>query len=115
MVNLLSNAIKFTDHGDVSVDVEKELERIIFHVRDTGIGIPEEELTRIFDKFAQVGNVLHRNSGGTGLGLAVARGIIREHGGDIRATSTPGQGSCFTFYIPQPPGKVAHGTAGPLD
>jgi signal transduction histidine kinase len=115
LVNLLSNAIKFTDRGQVAVEADTEPQRIVFWVRDTGIGIPHEEQTRIFDKFAQVGSVLHRNSGGTGLGLAIVRGIIREHGGEIHVTSAPGEGSCFTFFIPQPPGKDAHGTSGPLD
>ncbi|MFZ5434380.1 MAG: sensor histidine kinase [Calditrichota bacterium] len=115
IVNLVNNAIKFTDQGSVSVDAVESADKFTFHVRDTGIGIPDEAQQRIFDKFAQVAGTLHRNTGGTGLGLAIVRGIVREHGGDIHVTSWLNIGSCFTFTIPQPPGKEHDGAARPLD
>ncbi|MDD5089066.1 MAG: HAMP domain-containing sensor histidine kinase [bacterium] len=115
VVNLVNNAIKFTEHGAVTVEASGAPNRIEFRVRDTGIGIPEESLWRVFDKFTQVESSLRRNSGGTGLGLAIVRGIIREHGGDIQVSSRVNEGSCFTFSIPQPPGKRGDGAASPLD
>ncbi|RPH95757.1 sensor histidine kinase [candidate division KSB1 bacterium] len=115
IVNLVNNAVKFTDHGAVTVEAFGEPGSVTVHVRDTGIGIGAEEQTRIFDKFAQVGCDLNRNSGGTGLGLSIVRGIIREHGGEIHVASEPGHGSCFTLTLPQPPGRLRDGEAGPLD
>ena len=115
LVNLINNAIKFTDTGTVTVEAEAESAAVAFRVRDTGAGIPREAQETIFNKFAQVGSTLHRNAGGTGLGLAIVRGIVREHGGDVFVDSEPDRGSCFTFMIPQPPRKVIHELAGPLD
>ncbi len=115
LVNLVNNAIKFTDQGTITIEAEAEPAAVAFRVRDTGIGIPCESREVIFNKFAQVGNALHRNAGGTGLGLAIVRGIIREHGGDIYVDSEPDRGSCFTLILPQPPRKATHGSAGPLD
>ena len=115
LINLVNNAIKFTDHGAITVDGRLEAAQVTLHVRDTGIGIPQDSLSTIFEKFGQVGSTLHRNTNGTGLGLSIVRGIVREHGGTITVTSTPGEGSCFTFTIPQPPGKVQGNDASPLD
>jgi len=115
IVNLVNNAIKFTDGGSVSVEALGDPDQIMFHVQDTGIGIPEDAQKHIFDKFAQVGSTLNRNTGGTGLGLSIARGIVREHGGNIQVTSRIGEGSRFTFTIPQPPGKESDDAARPLD
>jgi signal transduction histidine kinase len=115
LVNLINNAIKFTDQGSITAEVEDQWNQVVFRVRDTGIGIPAESQSQIFEKFAQVASALHHNSGGTGLGLSIARGIVREHGGDISVESEPGQGSCFTFTVPQPPGKGERSAAGPLD
>ena len=115
VVNLVNNAIKFTERGGVIVEAHGASNRIEFHVRDTGIGIPEDALRRVFDKFTQVESSLRRNAGGTGLGLAIVRGIVREHGGEIQASSRLNDGSCFTFLIPQPPGKNGDAAASPLD
>jgi signal transduction histidine kinase len=116
LVNLLNNAVKFTDHGSITVSAQQEKTGAVsISVRDTGAGIPPEEQSRIFDKFAQAGGDLNRNSGGTGLGLSIVRGIVREHGGDIRLISQQGHGSCFTITLPQPPGKAGRETRGPLD
>jgi signal transduction histidine kinase len=114
-VNLVNNAVKFTDHGGVSAEALVEPGQITLFVSDTGIGIPETELSRIFEKFGQVGSTLHRNSSGTGLGLSIVRGIIREHGGTVSVTSESGQGSRFSLTIPQPPGKVTQDGSSPLD
>lgn len=115
LINLVNNAIKFTDQGSIAVVCTALPSKVILNVRDTGIGIPVEAHHTIFEKFGQVGSTLHRNSNGTGLGLSIVRGIVHEHGGEISVRSEPGQGSCFTFTIPQPPGKVSTDATGPLD
>lgn len=99
MVNLISNAVKYTDKGKVEVMVE-ELEndgRII--VRDTGIGISENDLTRIFERFYRVDKDRSRAVGGTGLGLAIVKHILEAHGSKIEVKSQLGKGSEFSFKL----------------
>lgn len=99
LVNLLHNAIKFTPSGGLiiaSADIVKD--RIVFSVKDTGIGVPPEDLMRIFERFYKADR--SRSSTGTGLGLAIARHLVEAHGGYIWAESTVGSGSTFSFSIP---------------
>jgi signal transduction histidine kinase/FixJ family two-component response regulator len=101
LLNLLSNAVKFTDRGQLSFRVQVlsqsgEQVRLCFEVQDSGIGIAEGELEKIFRQFEQVGDEQHR-SGGTGLGLSISRQLVRLMGSEIQVKSTPGQGSCFSF------------------
>ncbi|WP_328972035.1 hybrid sensor histidine kinase/response regulator [Streptomyces sp. NBC_00239] len=110
--NLLSNAVKFTERGRVQVRIEParaaelppELTRagsvVAFKVVDTGIGIAEEQLEVIFAAFQQADGTTSRKYGGTGLGLSITREIARLLGGVVTATSTPGEGSTFTLYLP---------------
>ncbi len=103
LLNLLSNAVKFTDRGEVvlSVRVVKSgthHARLQFEVRDTGVGIREDQLEKIFRPFEQVGEVRHR-TGGSGLGLAISRQLVQLMGGDIRVSSEPGHGTCFSFEL----------------
>lgn len=99
LVNLLHNAIKFTPAGgSIALSAYQEGEYILFSVQDNGIGIPAEELPRIFERFYKTDRA--RSSGGTGLGLAIARHLVEAHGGRIWAESVEGQGSTFTFSIP---------------
>ncbi len=99
VVNLVHNAIKFTPAGgQVVVGAEPDEKAVRFWVRDSGIGIPAEELTRIFERFYKVDRA--RSSSGTGLGLAIARHMVEAHGGKIWAVSEPGQGSTFFFTLP---------------
>jgi signal transduction histidine kinase/HAMP domain-containing protein len=112
--NLLANAFKFTERGDVHVSVglaERGWDRrtkslaqapsvIALSVRDTGIGIPEEEHGRIFEAFAQIDGTSTRQYGGTGLGLSISRELAALMGGEITLASTPGSGSTFTLYLP---------------
>jgi PAS domain S-box-containing protein len=98
--NLLSNALKFTEEGWVDVAVRYEGEALQIAVKDTGIGIPEERLDRLFEKFEQADSSTTRKFGGTGLGLAICRELARLMGGDITAESQVGQGSCFTVALP---------------
>jgi PAS domain S-box-containing protein len=104
IVNLVGNAIKFTEHGEVNVRVERESEEerracLHFRVEDTGIGIPVESQTRIFEAFAQADSSTTRRYGGTGLGLTISRRLVEMMGGRIWLESTPGKGSAFHFTV----------------
>jgi signal transduction histidine kinase/ActR/RegA family two-component response regulator len=100
--NLLSNAIKFTpEQGSIKVSASIQDQRVIVAVHDTGVGIPEEDLSRIFQRFYQVEESLRRKHGGIGLGLAIAREMAELIDGRIWAESTVGQGSTFFLSLPQ--------------
>jgi two-component system, OmpR family, sensor kinase len=99
---LLDNAVKYTpDGGSVTVRVEEENGGVALAVSDTGIGISEDQLPLIFERFHRA--VPSRSEGGGGLGLSIARQIAEAHGGQIRAESTPGTGSTFTLLLPKRP------------
>jgi signal transduction histidine kinase len=97
LVNLLSNAIKFTEQGSVTLQVTIKAQRIYFAVSDTGIGISQNNLSKLFQPFPQITN--HYES--TGLGLTLSQKLAQLHGGDITVSSTLGKGSCFTLNLPQ--------------
>lgn len=104
VLNLLSNAIKFTEHGEVVIEVavlEKTGERVRIGVKvsDTGVGIPLEAQSRLFQPFQQADCSVARNYGGTGLGLAICKRLAEAMGGDIGVESSPGQGSIFRFSV----------------
>ena len=104
LTNLLSNAVKFTDQGAISVLVSsKKLNdtsyEICFSVKDTGIGIPEDKMSRLFQSFTQIDSSTTRKYGGTGLGLAITKKLVEMMGGMIRAESELGKGSTFYFTI----------------
>jgi len=104
LLNLLSNAIKFTPaEGSVSVSCRLTPGGVQVEVRDTGIGIPQEQLSAIFDEFVQVDNEQTRSQTGTGLGLALSRGLMTLMGGSIAVASVAGQGSTFTLTLPAAP------------
>lgn len=100
LLNLLSNALKFTVQGAVLVDVRRDEEFLVCTVTDTGAGIAAEDLENIFEPFRQVGPVHTHRAPGTGLGLSVSRQLARLLGGDLRAESTPGEGSTFILRHP---------------
>lgn len=101
LTNLVNNAVKFTERGDVVVSVERTGGgALVFAVRDTGIGIPENRLDRLFKTFSQVDASTTRHYGGTGLGLAICSRLVTSMGGRIWVRSTPGEGSIFGFEIP---------------
>ena len=101
LFNLLSNAAKFTDHGTISLTVQRESANwITFAVTDTGIGMTEEQLGRLFEAFSQAEASTRSQYGGTGLGLAISRHFCRLMGGDLTVTSVYGQGSTFTVRLP---------------
>jgi two-component system phosphate regulon sensor histidine kinase PhoR len=98
-VNLLTNAIKYTETGEVELLVKEEEKNALITVKDTGTGIPEEDLSRIFERFYRVDKVRSRAVGGTGLGLAIVKHIIEAHGSKVTVKSHPGMGSEFSFYL----------------
>jgi PAS domain S-box-containing protein len=104
VLNLLGNAIKFTDRGQVVLALEPDEDetKIHFTVADTGIGMSEEQLGRIFRPFSQADASTTRRFGGTGLGTAISKQIVELMGGRIWAVSTQGQGSVFHFTVPLP-------------
>lgn len=104
MVNLIGNAIKFTEKGSITVSAKKIEEnntfyKIKFVVRDTGIGISEDKINLVFDRFAQANAETTRKFGGTGLGLSIAKNLIELQGGEIKLKSELGRGSEFSFEI----------------
>jgi signal transduction histidine kinase/CheY-like chemotaxis protein len=100
LFNLLSNAIKFTDHGSVAMCVRRVGDDLEFVVKDTGIGMDEATIARLFQRFTQGDASLSRRHGGAGLGLEISRSLARRMGGDIEVKSKPGRGSIFTFRLP---------------
>jgi len=101
LFNLLSNAAKFTERGTISLTVARESDDwLTFAVRDTGIGMTEEQLRRLFEAFSQAEASTRSKYGGTGLGLAISRHFCRLMGGDLTVTSVHGEGSTFTVRLP---------------
>jgi PAS domain S-box-containing protein len=99
-LNLLSNAIKYTPAGTVELRAHQEDDAVVVEVRDTGIGLSESDLQKLFQKFFRSDNPYVRKVGGTGLGLSIAKAIVERHGGTITVTSQLGQGSTFTVRLP---------------
>jgi len=106
LINLVGNAVKFTEKGSVEISVEAKpitddpsSEVVVFRIKDSGIGVPEDELEAIFEPFHQARNTMNQ---GTGLGLSITRRIVQLMGGQIKVTSTYGKGSVFQFQIPFP-------------
>ncbi|MEW8218370.1 MAG: ATP-binding protein [Candidatus Thiodiazotropha taylori] len=105
LTNLVSNAVKFTEHGEVSVEVtNRQTSRtevdLMFAVRDTGIGMTQEQVERLFEPFSQADASTTRKHGGTGLGLVICKRLTELMGGKIGVKSTPGKGSYFWFILP---------------
>ena len=109
LLNLLNNALRFTEQGSITIRVRLQVssapdewpgESIIFSVSDTGIGIPPDNLKRIFEPFIQADGAGQRKRGGTGLGLTISKRFVELHGGQMWAESTPGIGSTFHFTLP---------------
>jgi two-component system phosphate regulon sensor histidine kinase PhoR len=101
IMNLLDNAVKYTPEGGkirLSAAIEGKFVRV--DISDTGVGIPEEDILRIFERFYRVDKARSRELGGTGLGLSIVKHIVQAHGGRVWAVSSPGRGSTFSFTIP---------------
>ncbi len=113
MLNLIENAIKYNrPGGEVSVILETEGPEVVVEVRDTGIGIPEAALDRIFERFYRVDKGRARDQGGTGLGLSIIKHVAQNHGGRVEVESRLGKGSTFRVYLPRS-GTATPATAGP--
>src|SRR5437870_2966081 len=104
LFNLLSNASKFTDHGKITLEMKRQRgasgDRILFMVRDTGIGMTPEQMAKLFEAFTQADASMTRRFGGTGLGLVISRRFGNMMGGDIRVESDMGRGTTFTIILP---------------
>lgn len=100
MLNLLDNAINYTAEGQVTVTLRTQSNVALVSVRDTGIGIPSEHLTRVFERFYRVDKARSRATGGTGLGLSIVRNIIDSHNGTVGVDSVLNSGTTFWFKIP---------------
>lgn len=100
VTNLVENALKYTDKGSVCVSLARDGEDALLEVRDTGIGIPEEAVSHVFERFYRVDKARSRDTGGTGLGLAIVEKIVAQHGGEIKVESELGSGSAFFVRIP---------------
>ncbi len=118
MNNLVGNAVKFTEHGEIVIKVERlavaqpvSVEDVCvlrFSVRDTGIGMSEEQRSRLFKAFTQADSSITRRFGGTGLGLTISQKLVEKMGGEITVSSEPGQGSVFSFAVRMPVSFQAH-------
>ena len=100
VLNLLSNAFKFTLEGEIAVNLREEGGNARLTVRDTGTGIPESELPRLFDRFHRVEGAKGRSFEGSGIGLALVQELIKQHGGEITVSSEMGRGTLFTVSLP---------------
>ena len=119
LFNLLSNAAKFTERGRITLHAARDGDWLTFQVQDTGIGMTEEQLGRLFERFAQADDSTTRRFGGTGLGLAITRAFARLLGGEVEVASTFGQGTIFTLRVPatmpeQPPEPEPEAEAKPM-
>ncbi|KRS22268.1 hypothetical protein AAY72_04525 [Alishewanella sp. WH16-1] len=113
LLNLLGNAIKFTERGTVTLEVSTSASGLQIAIRDTGIGIAPERLSRIFDPFTQADASMSRRFGGTGLGTTISKQLVELMGGALTASSVPGEGSCFTVSLPLTAGKASTQISSP--
>ncbi|MCL2353241.1 MAG: HAMP domain-containing histidine kinase [Defluviitaleaceae bacterium] len=97
---LLDNALSYTDSGQINVHLNKGDKNIFITIKDTGHGIEDEHMGKIFDRFYRVSKTKQLHQDGSGLGLSIAKWIVEEHGGQINVTSTLGEGTTFTIHLP---------------
>jgi signal transduction histidine kinase len=106
MWNIVGNAIKFTERGGITILVQPQTNHLLCSIRDTGIGIKEENANVVFEQFRQIDGGLNRLAGGTGLGMPITKKLVELHGGEIWIESVYGQGSTFLFTLPYKPPKA---------
>jgi len=99
-INLIDNAVKYTEKGEIKISVKRDEEHAKIEIEDTGIGIPEQHLSRIFERFYVADKSRSRSLGGTGLGLSIVKHIVFLHNGEITAESAPGKGTKFNIILP---------------
>ncbi len=112
VLNLISNAFKFTFEGAITVSLADAGENVELRIRDTGVGIPAEELPRLFDRFHRIENTRSRTHEGSGIGLALVQELVKLHGGFVKVTSTVGEGSTFLVSIPKGTAHLAKDRVG---
>ncbi len=100
VLNLISNALKFTFQGEIEVALRRQGDRAVLTVRDTGVGVPAEQLPLLFDRFHRVPDARSRTHEGTGIGLALVQELVKLHGGTVTVASAVGQGTTFTVALP---------------
>ncbi len=111
LINLIDNAIKYTEKGEIGVSLRRSDRNVLVGIWDSGIGIPKEHLSRIFERFYIVGKSRSKKLGGTGLGLSIVKHIVLLHNGSIEVESIPGEGTKFTIILPcDPSGKALAAT-----
>jgi len=101
VINLIDNAIRYTEQGGVTISLRNKNQGVELEVADTGLGLAEEQLPRIFERFYVVDKSRSRKTGGTGLGLAIVKHIVLLHQGTIKVRSAPGAGTAFTVWLPE--------------
>ncbi|EJW15133.1 sensor histidine kinase ResE [Paenibacillus alvei DSM 29] len=102
MINLLENAIRYTEQGTIRIHTSYTHDTVSVSIKDSGIGIPEEELPYIFERFYRAEKSRSRQTGGTGLGLSIVKKLVELQGGNIQVTSKKGIGTCFTVQFALP-------------
>jgi len=115
MINLMNNAIRFTDAGSITIEAWASGADVIVAVRDTGVGIAEEDLPSVFGEFRQFGAPAGRQRGGTGLGLTISKQFVELHGGRMWVKSRLGEGSTFYFSLPVEPGTIVQTAQRPWE
>lgn len=113
VLNLISNAFKYTKDGSITIRIREENNRLVFSVTDTGVGIPQAQLDKVFKRFHRIENMQGRSQEGTGIGLALVKELVKLHAGTIAVDSQEGKGSTFTVSIPTgkahlPPEKIVY-------
>jgi len=103
LINLIDNAVKYTEQGSITLSLKRRDNRVVIEVSDTGIGISEEHLSRIFERFYVVDKSRSKKFGGTGLGLSIVKHIVLLHNGTIDVKSTPAHGTTFSISLPANP------------
>ncbi|GAB4526333.1 MAG: hypothetical protein Kow0063_00470 [Anaerolineae bacterium] len=106
LINLIGNSLRFTEHGGITLSVKRRATDVLFCVQDTGIGIPADEIPKVFEDFGQANTTVWRRRGGSGLGVPISRRFVEMHGGRMWLESEVGQGTSFFFTLPMPGGMV---------
>jgi two-component system phosphate regulon sensor histidine kinase PhoR len=103
LINLIDNAVKYTEKGTIALSLNHTAGRVMIEIKDTGIGIPEEHIPRIFERFYVVDKSRSKRLGGTGLGLSIVKHIVLLHNGTLQVASPPSQGTTFSITLPTNP------------